>query len=211
MPLLLTPPYLALLGATLLFVGFGEDASLWMVVGAGLLLVGLVSALVLLLHRRWLRRLCLDAHAIRAEVTGVVAAPIEVGGRRPHRVACRGLTPPAVGRTFRSGWSRACSAVSPSSLVTVLLDPRRPSRYHVDVGAAPPAQTRPLRRVLRHVGALAAVLGAAFVEVIAIGVARPEAPPVLFTATWSRAALGFMGRAALTGVRTSAAGRRTPA
>lgn len=175
MTLVLSPPYLALVGAVMLFLGVGEDAPFWTALGAVLLLIGLVSAPALLLHRRWIRRLRSDAHPVRAEVIGVALAPIGIAGRRPYRLTCRGLTPPAVGQIFRSGWILPVSTEAPPALVTVLLDPKQTSRSYVDVGVAQLVRT-PLRRVLRHVGALGIVLGVAIIETIAIRASRPDAP-----------------------------------
>ena len=175
MPLLFTPPYMAVLGATVLFLGTGEDSPSWMSTGAVSMLAAAGAALVGASRRQWIHRMRSDSYPIRAKVTGVVSAPIKLNGREPYRLVCRGLTPPAVGRTFRGGWMATSSEASPPSVVTVMLDPRRPARYLVDVEGARPA--RPLlQRVLRHLGALGLVLASAFVELVGINVVRPEAP-----------------------------------
>ncbi len=59
---------------------------------------------------------------MRAETTGVVTVPFAVGGSPPRRLLCRGLTPPFVGRVFRSGWLLKTPGW-PAGLVTVLVDP----------------------------------------------------------------------------------------
>ena len=175
MPLFLTPPYLALLGALILFLGVGEDASPWILLGLSVLLLGLALLLRGALRRRWARRLRMDAVTIQAQVTGVASAPFEVKGATPHRLLCRGITPPGVGRTFRSDWIVNQSSAQASGVVTVLLDPRRMSRYLVDVQGSGAAGTL-LQKTLRHLGALAMVLAVGFVELVVTVAGQPPAP-----------------------------------
>lgn len=175
MPLFLTPPYLILLGAVALVLGAGEDAAGWTPASVAVLLVGLAALVRGTLRRRWTRRLRADALRVRAETTGVVTVPFAIGGSPPRRLLCRGLTPPFVGRVFRSGWLLKTPGW-PSGLVTVLVDPRRTSRYLVDVEEGP-SRLPLLQRGLRHLGAAAVVLGVAIVELIAIEAGRP-APPL---------------------------------
>ncbi len=175
MPLILTPPYLILLGAVALTLGAGEDAAGWILASIVILLVGLAALARGALRRRWIRRLRAEALPVRAEITGVVTAPFTVGGSAPGRLFCRGQTPPFVGRVFRSGW-RLKTPGWPASLVTVLVDPRRTSRYLVDVEGGP-NRVPLLQRGLRHLGAAAVVLGVGFVELVAIEFGRPAPPP----------------------------------
>ena len=117
----------------------------------------------------------MDSLPVRAEVIGTVAAPFAIGGATPHRLLCRGQTPPFLGRSFRSG-SVLGNAVPATGVVTVLIDPRRTSRYLVDVAVDDTAATF-IQRVLRHLGTLAIVLGVGFVELVAIDAGQPDAPP----------------------------------
>lgn len=110
MPLILTPPYLALLGAVVLLLGAGEDALAWAWTGAAVLLAGTALWVRAAVRQRWLGRLRRDAIAVQAQVTDVVSAPFAVNGATPQRLLCHGLTPPAFGRPFRSDWSLALVA-----------------------------------------------------------------------------------------------------
>jgi hypothetical protein len=157
MPLrLLTPPYL--LFFALLNIALGHALSLKALTVAGAAGVALAVGLLIRngLRRRWIRRLDGYALAVQARMTAMETLPWFPGARRPYRLTVEGLTAPATGRIFRSDWISPVSGTgfAPERLA-VLIDPKHPSRYFVDIRPLcvdPTPWPRRLFRALRLFG-----------------------------------------------------------
>ena len=175
----LTPPYL--LFFALLNIALGDGLALKAVTLAGM--AGVVVAVGLLirggLRRMWIHRLDRDATPVQALTTGVETLTWFPGPRRPYRLTLQGLAAPNAGRVFRSAWISPPSgnAPAPEKLV-VLIDPKRPSRYFVDVRGLQIDPEPRLWRWSRAIVLFGVVFLVFYVEDIVVSVAafKPDTP-----------------------------------
>jgi len=156
----LTPPYL--LFFALLNIALGDGLALKAVTLAGM--AGVVVAVGLLirggLRRMWIHRLDRDATPVQALTTGVETLTWFPGPRRPYRLTLQGVTGPA------------------AEHLVVLIDPKRPSRYFVDVrGLQIDPAPRP-RRWLRAIALFGTVFLVFCAEdvLVSLAVFKPDAP-----------------------------------
>ncbi len=118
------------------FVGLFVGAAFFILPATLGLVVGLVLIAREALRGRWIRQLQERGVVVQARTERRERASVRIMGTTPVRIVCTALIPARFsGTTYRSDcYARPAASTeeSPSS-VTVLVDPSRPARYHVDL------------------------------------------------------------------------------
>jgi len=129
-------PGLVLLSLFFGFVGLVVGAEFFILPAALGLVVGVVLIAREALRTRWIRQLQERGVVVQARTERRERAALRIMGTTPVRIVCTALTPARFsGTTYRSDWyARPAAGIEElPSTVTVLVDPSRPARYHVDL------------------------------------------------------------------------------
>jgi hypothetical protein len=128
-------PALVLFG--LFFGAVGVVVGLSPFLAAGLMVpVGLFGIVLEVMRVRWIQRIRTDGIKLEARVTGRERGKLAIWGITPVRLVCVGLGAAAEsGGVYRSDWYlRATGSIEAlPAEVTVLIDPARAGRFHVDL------------------------------------------------------------------------------
>lgn len=166
-------PGMVLMGTAFGVIGLFIGMGMFVVLGWGIAAVGLAGIVRELLHLRTIRRLRAVSVPVAARVATREWARIAIFDVTPIRLTCTGSAPGRFqGETYRTDWHKPggekCGTAH--DLVTVLVDPTRPSRYHVDLSSFGVRDSRlDLRPLLIPVALVALALASVVVMTLMVG------------------------------------------